>query len=585
MKTKFRPTLCWFAFIGLSVVAPILAADDTNPPQGILIEAEAELASGDLQVLADDSASGGKAVSIQQAWQPLLRAALPENEANGFQIWVHYKAGPLLVKADLPDGQKDLQWLWNAPENFQWKSAGTFSRDALGRGIVIIRGGNDQKAPILDAVVLAPATVKTLPPFAPNDALPPLTLEASVNWNKIVGEMKPQLWGVNDYEVLDPKNAADAQFQKLLSDLNPPLIRIHSGGIVDAWTNAQARSWDVEKIRAGLNASTGYGDAKIMLNIAHWPGWLSTNEILTPEEEDQFAALMGDLARLMRDDIKRPIDYWELTNEFDTTYERNEQLPALWRVFNKCAAAVKGAEPKAKIGGPAFSWPKPEWLEGLFQNCAANVDFVTWHNYASGEIYDDNATILSKPAHIAEMARDVTAAAQKYVPDKKLEFFLSELNIKWVWEPIERRHGNNIGALFLASTLHHLATTDIDGVTMWHAKGNAYGLIDADDNLRLTGQLYQWSSKYLHGQLCAAKSSDESALEIIALQRANNQKTLLLLNKADRSVSVPDALQVLAGQKWNVQRIDATGTTKDFEVPETGVWTLPGYSLTLLTSD
>ena len=567
----------------LAFVVPALAADEI--PQGIVIEAETELASGDLQVLADDSASAGKAVSIQQAWQPLLRAALPQNDTNAFQIWVHYKAGPLLVKADLPDGQKDLQWLWDTPDSFQWKSAGSFSRADLGRGIVIIRGGNDQKAPILDAIVLAPVTIKTLPPFEPNNTLPALPIEASVNWNNVVGEMKPQLWGVNDYEVLDPKKAADAQFQNLLSELNPPLIRIHNGGIVDAWTNAQTRSWDMEKIRAGLAASTGYGDAKIMLNLARWPGWLSTNEVLTTDEEDQFAALLGDLARLMRDDIKHPIDYWELTNEFDGAYERNNQLPALWRVFNKCAAAVKKADPTAKIGDPAFSWPKPEWLEGFFQNCAQNVDFFTWHNYASGDIYDDNATVLSKASHIADMARDVTAAAQEYAPDKKLEFFLSELNIKWVWTPVERRHGNNIGALFLASTLHHLAATGIDGVTMWHAKGGSYGLIDGDNTLRATGQLYQWSSKYLHGQLVAAKSSDESALEIIALQRANHQKTLLLLNKADRSVALPDVLQVLAGQKWNTQRIDATGVTSDFAVPEKGAWILPGYSLTLLSSD
>ena len=566
-----------------AALAPALAADEI--PQGTLIEAETELAAGDLQVLADASASAGKAVSSQQNWQPLLRAALPQNDSNAFQIWVHYKAGPLLVKADLPDGQKDLHWLWDVPDTFQWKSAGTYSRADIGRGLVIIRGGNDQKAPILDAIVLAPAMIKTLPPFEPNTALPALAIEASVDWNQVVGEMKPQLWGVNDYEVLDPKKAADAQFQSLLSELHPPLIRIHNGDIIEAWTNAPTRSWDVEKIRAGLAASTGYGDAKIMLNLAHWPGWLSTKEILTPEEEDQFAALMGDLARLMSDDIKRPIDYWELTNEFDGVYERNNQLPALWRVFNKCAIAVRKADPKAKIGGPAFTWPKPEWLDGFFQNCAQNVDFVTWHNYASGDIYDDNATVLSKSSHIADMARDVTNAAQKYVPNKKLEFFLSELNIKWVWEPIERRHGNNLGALFLASTLHHLAATPIDGVTMWHAKGNAYGLIDADDNLRATGQLYKWSRKYLHGQLIEAKSSDDSTLEIIPLQRANNQKTLLLLNKADRAVSVPDALQVLAGQKWHAQRIDAAGLTMDFEVPEKGAWSLPGYSLTLLTSD
>lgn len=561
--------------------AAAIALGAQDAPKGTLIEAEANPTSGDLQVLADNGASGKSAVSMEREWQPLLRADLPPT-GDAFKIWVRHKSGPVLIKADLPDGQKDLKWVWDAPENFKWTDVGTYARADIGKGVVVIRGGKDQKTPVLDAVVFAPDTVKTLPPFQPDAALAPLNVVASVNWNRVVGQMKPAMWGINDYEVTNPQTAADPKFQQLLGEFQTPLIRIHHGSFATSWTNADTKTWDVEKIRAGLKSSTGFGKAKLMMNISHWPGWLSKNEILTPQEEDQFAALMGELARVMRDEIKRPVDYWELTNEFDTTYERNNQLPALWRLFNKCVAAVRKVEPKAKIGGPALTWPKPLWLDGFFQNCGQNIDFVTWHNYASGDIYDSNEMVFSKAPVIAGMAQDVLNAAKKYVPNRKLEFFLTELNIKWVWDPIERRHGNNIGALFLASTLHQLAKTNIDGVTMWHAKGGSYGLIDGDNTMRSTGHLYRWS-KSLPGRVMEAKSGNE-LLEIIPIQRGQN-KSLLLLNKANRGVTIPNSGQVLASAKWRAQRIDAGGLVPQIEVPKTGAWTLPGYSLTLLTTD
>jgi xylan 1,4-beta-xylosidase len=290
---------------------------------------------------------------------------------------------------------------------------------------------------------------------------------------------------------------------------------------------------------------------------------------------------MADLARLLQSE-KIHVDYWELTNEMDTAYEKAGRLPDLWRLVNKCVLAVKKVDPKAKAGGPALTWPKPEWVEGLFRNCGQNLDFVTWHNYASGDIYDSNEQVLGKADVIAGMAQSVVDAAKKFAPGKKFEMFLTEHNIKWVWEPIERRHGNNIGALFQASTIRRLAPTGIDGATVWHVKGNAYGLIGGDNTIRSTGHLFTWS-KYLHGQVLASTSADETALELLPIVQADGSRSLLLLAKADRAVEV-DAARLLGGRKWTAQRIDSAGLREKVEFPAAGQWSLPGYSVTLLRS-
>ena len=588
----------FFAFAGrlialLSVLAAPSCAAENQTPQGVLIEAEAKPVAGDRKVLLADGASGS-AVSSEREWQPLFSAPPPlldanqqvdGQAANAWTIWIRHKNGPLLLKAADQNGQRDLQWIRDAPADWKWTPAGTYAPDQLGDQILVIHGPKqDKPQPLLDAIIFAPAVIKTLPPFEPDAKLAPLTVEAKVDWTRKVATVKPTLWGVNDYEILDPKTAADPKYQAWLAQIKTPLVRIHSGGISDAWTNKETHQWDVEKIRAGFANSSGLKGAKKMLNIAHWPAWLSDQSTLTPAQETQWADSIADLVRLMRDDLKIPIDYWELSNELDGTYEKEGKLDDLWRLFNKLAAAVRKANPTAKIGGPAFTWPKAQWLEGFFKNCGQNVDFVTWHNYASGDINDSNELVLSKSEVIAGMAKSVQEAAAKWAPGRKLEFFLDEYNIKWVWEPIERRHGNNIGALFQASTLRHLAPLQLDGVAVWHAKGSAYGLVDADDTVRATGHLYEWGTQFLVGDLMTENSSDQAALEILPIVRANGGRSLLLLCKANRSVIVPNGAALLGEKPTHIRRIDANGLHDAVEMPANGDWTLPGYSLTLITS-
>ncbi len=577
------PPAAWAQAVeGAPPPAAALALGAVDAPQGQLFEAEA---NSDAVAFQDAKASGGKAVSSAVEWHSLISVALPAakakaGEAGGFTVWLRHKGGPILLKSNKNGQQSDLQWIWDAPAEWKWTSLGPFSRAQIGDGLVVIRGDKNTAQPSLDALVLTPTAIRELPPEQPNAVLPPLKMQPSVEWNVLSHPFKRELWGLNDYEILDPKAAADEKFQGLLKQMSPPLIRIHAGGFSDAWMDEKTRAWNRDKIVAGFRASTGYEGAKVMLNIARPPSWLTRETVLSEAEKDAWAAQMADLARLLKAE-KIHVDYWELTNELDTSYEKAGKLDDLWRLINKVTRAVKAADPNAKVGGPALTWPNPAWLEGLLKNCGANLDFVSWHSYASGDIYDSNELVLSKAQVIANSAQGVAEAVGKLVPGKKLELFLTELSIKWVWEPVERRHGNSIGALFLASTLSHIAASNIDGVTMWHAKGNAYGLISADDTVRSTGALYTWS-KYLWGQVAASTTPDEKALEVLPIVRPDGKKSLLVLVKAGQSVVIPEASKLLGSEKWTAQRIDADGLHESVEVPARGEWSLPGYLLTLL---
>jgi xylan 1,4-beta-xylosidase len=175
--------------------------------------------------------------------------------------------------------------------------------------------------------------------------------------------MTPFIWGVNDYEILDPENAADPAYQQILSTLKVPLVRIHHAAFSNRWTNPETRSWDVEKINAGFAASTGFKNSRIMMNVSHWPEWISNQPILTPAQEDEFARLCGQLVKVLRDDVKRPVAYWEMTNELDNTYEKAGKLDDLWRCSTRSRSKSARLIPVLRSAGRRSPGPNVRGLK------------------------------------------------------------------------------------------------------------------------------------------------------------------------------------------------------------------------------
>jgi hypothetical protein len=214
------------------------------------------------------------------------------------------------------------------------------------------------------------------------------------------------------------------------------------------------------------------------------------------------------------------------------------------------------------------------------------VDFVSWHNYASGSIYDSNEHVLNRTDALADQARYIKGAVAKATAGRKVECFLDEYNIKWVWEPMERRHGNNVGAVFQACVLRRLGLLGLDGVTVWDSRGGAYGLFD--DGVRLTGRLYQLGSRCLVGAMADVSVQGDKDIELIAVQRADGIRSVLLINRANHTVIAKGAAKLgVSAATPTMVRIASDGLSLPQWKQELVGYELrlPGYSVTLVTGN
>lgn len=557
-------------------VAIALGMKDT--PDGELFEAEKYASAS---VTDADSASGGKAVKSDNDWQPLINLTLPKGDA--WKVWVRHKGGPFCIKTKSGD-----RWFWQSPDKFSWTETDVFSRDELKGSLVIGRndGGAKADSPQIDAIVLKDDTKRDLPADKPDSKKAAQKIAASINWNKIVGQTPAMTWGFNEQQILSVAGSADAAYAEKVRALNPSLVRLHQGDLVASWTDSTKKSWDVEKIKAGFkNADKYLGKARVMLCINTLPSWIAGGDQskMTIADEDAFAKFCAQLVRIMRVDVKRPIEYWEITNEWDDKFEKTNDLDKLWRIYNKCAAAMRREDAKAKLGGPAFTWPKAMWVQGFLKNCP-DVQFMTWHNYATGDIYETNAKIYENvTTNVGGNAQGALDVLKKLGNGRKIETFLTEYNVRYTWDPYERRHQNAVGAVFLASTAKKMAQMGLSGATLWVQKGQSYGsLVNGDNTIRPAYNLFAWAPKYLVGKTAAATTGDENLLEVWPIISVNGARSVLLINKADHALALPSAKMLLPNfthaEQINCEtmltKIDASGAALS----------LPGYSLTLLTS-
>jgi len=248
-----------------------------------------------------------------------------------------------------------------------------------------------------------------------------------------------------------------------------------------------------------------------------------------------------------------------------------------------------------------LTWANPVWLEPFLKHCAPNVDFVSWHSYASGNIYDSNSYVFGRADAMASEARQAKEAIEKATAGRKVECFLDEYNVKWSWEPMERRHHNAVGAVFQACVLRRLGMVGLDGVMVWHSIGGAYGLAEPEPwnvgkpgknplKIGQTGRLYQIGSRCVHGSIADTAVEGDKDIELIAVTRADGVRSVLLVNRANHSVAVSgaDKLGVGKGQdNPTMVRIASDGLSLPQWKQELAgdALRLPGYSVTLVTGD
>ena len=610
---------------------------EVGAPGDTVVEAEASPPGGSGKVVNDAAASGGRAVQSDGAYQPVFRSDALAGLSGRVTVWARYKGGPVQLKTVAGGGQTERDWSWATPEDFAWHRLGTYDAADLGESILIIRGESAGPTAV-DAVCYSVADAGADAGAAPNkprvaevpqgagdagitgaaasgaSALPPerhdpsvaaVDADLSIDWDAAAGTLGRDLWGVSLFRLVKPAESADPAYAAWLAELRPSFVRIHSAEMTGLWWDDEADAWDVEAIRACFAPHRGWldsGGVKVMLCAPYdWPasvrGEAENGKYLPPDRYDAGMEHLRQLVSIVVDDLGVPVTHWELTNEWDNAYEQAGKIDELWPLVGRMAGVVRSAAPGVEVGGPALTWPKPAWVDGFLDGAGADVAFVSWHGYGTGEPTTPNDALFARAPALAEHAADVRRAMESRGLGG-LGTYLTEFNVQWTWRPYERRHANSVGAAFLASVIGDAARAGLDGAAMWHAMGDAYGLVDSAGRRRATGQLYLWANRYAHGRLAAATVSGLSPAEgtagLVALPVAldGGGRTVLLANQTAGTVRLGRSAADLLGSpdsaspdpaSLRVLRVTADGASVESPSPGEPL-DVPGYSVAFVTT-
>ena len=415
-------------------------------------------------------------------------------------------------------------------------------------------------------------------------ATKPIVVEIDIDWKQNIAYTTPLVFGSNDYEITSPKKAADDTFQKLVAELDIPLIRIHHAKLCERWTDLATKSWDENKIKASFDVSYPHQPV-IVQNIPDWPSWMKKSKgVLDPSEYGNYANFCAELVKILNQKQRRQILYWEPFNERDKRYEEAGKLDELWKIFNQVATKMKAQDPRIKIGGPVLIWDDSQKLNRFLRQCDRNVDFISWHRYVTGNPEASTDELMAFTPEYGEQVRRFRSIVAKHIPNRKIPLFLSEYNINYSWDSGENRQNTYVGAVWFASVLKHLAEAGIDMAASWHLKDGIYGMIDPKNNLRPSATVFAWANKYLTGTVVQTKSNQPS-IEALAVKQENKRR-LLLINKSSKDIVVNLRLHGSFKVGTIVHYLDEMGirSSRIAQIPDIEKLTLKHYSLLLLTS-
>ena len=573
MKSHFAAwlLLCFIAGSALSQT-------QNAAPAYAVIEAEAAPQG---HVDTDKMAREGKFVSRDGDYQPIFAAETPALNGSELTVWARYRGVSLQLKTmDSDGGQTEKQWLYDAPKTFGWKAFGRYKRSELGAKILIIRGSGAAAGAGLDSVCFASAA-----DFDPNVSLPMTaaqTVTVRVDWHRVLKKTTPLHFGLNVFHAFEPESATNAAYQKNMAFMRPGLIRLHNWSMMNdskkedsGWIDTANRKWDAEKIKRATANFPSYGPA-ILLNIPGWPDWMAAKDgTLDPARRADYAKFCAELVKIVNRDNRRGVRYWEITNEQDGHYygdfhadggkgplkdaAKPDRTAELAAIYNECAVAMKRADPMILTGGPAVA--RPDLSEFLFRFARAtkpNLDFFTYHAYASGSRDDSDAAVFDRAKAYEDFAVSVSAMLKTISPTRPIPAFLDEYNISWTWETRDPRMTNNKSAVFDALVIAACIRGGADGATAWNEKDGIYGKTDNTDKTRPAATLFHWLNQYGVGDCVSAVSDAENAVIAFAVSGAKGQ-ALWLINRSEFVQPIQITTRGVPAHKAPIQRLRIAG--------------------------
>lgn len=581
-------------FLALASIAQ--AADPPPVPKENTVALFGNDSAHDSAEIRDDSSAyRGACIVPKTPYGRIATATIPEN-GNPLHIWARYRNLALQMKTRKEDETLVFPWSWARHKaEFAWRKIGSFAREEIGDSIYLIHDPNFDETSGLDALVITadpdwrPADFSQLPPPSltadtPDEAnatvqRAPILVEESnepgkadvtIDWNDRLGKVQPFIYSLNNFRGHSPERMSNPDWHKAHAHMGTRLMRLHSSGLVRAWYDPDKDDWNYDYIREALNKGTPPKGTLRMININSWPVNYDKNEDRRLDEDriEDFARLCADLVRFVNIEMEANIKYWEVTNEKDFAYWRKpapglkEDVGALAKIYNTAATAMRKVDPTIKIGGPAACSPlPPEPIVKFALLTRDNLDFLSFHHYATGKNTDPDQVIYAKAMIMADDSKELIRQLKEAMPTRDIEVHLNEYNICYSWRIPEPRMTNHKGAVFDAiSLISYAAVPGLTAANAWNDLDGVYGKADSGGTLRPGAHIYHYFNRFLQGERVAISTSDPTSVLAFAILGEDNERpAFVLINRTNGIRTVTLKGEPEPEISWLTASIDAEG--------------------------
>ena len=264
--------------------------------------------------------------------------------------------------------------------------------------------------------------------------------------------------------------------------------------------------------------------------IEHWSKKYNT---LPPKDFHKWAVVCEHIIRHYTEGwangYHMDIEYWEIWNEpdldpDDSTHKRcwGGTAKQFYELFVITFKHLKACFPHLKIGGPAVSSIKPEWMKGFFEALGdLRPDFFSWHVYGA---------TVEKVQQKIRQARELLDA----YGFTECESILNEWNYVKGWHDDEWIYSLKMekglkGAAFIAATMLMSQYEPLDNLMFYDARPCGMNSMFCTDfvNEKLKGYYPFWMFNKLYTQEAAVPVSTEGECVWDAAARGEEQNVML----------------------------------------------------------
>ena len=374
-----------------------------------------------------------------------------------------------------------------------------------------------------------------------------------------------------------------------VAQLHPQTVRIFLQEFFDMYPARHRYHWDTFDKVIETVLATG---AKPILCLCLKPKVLFPKidqHIVHPASYKEWERLVQDLVEHCNRKKKFGIQYWEVSNEPDIGEDGGCPYlfgaPDYVTYYRHTAAAIRRADPGAKVGGPALAGYNSDIGTALIEHCGSTdtpLDFFSWHIY-----HND-------PAFFRKSIRDIKAKLAKFPKLQSAETIIDEWNMSldqpnlnpafqpafilettygFLDEGLSRSAYYHIRDSFVSETQFSkfMSPKGAAFVAHWWNETPQYdGLFDNQGHVRPAYYAFKLLS-LLRGELIVTETNS-SSVKVLATKQGS-QVNVLVWNFSSAQKTQPQDLDLRFARtrgRYRLTRLDAAAPVNQLTLEATG---------------